>query len=357
MFHNLIQRNSVNLILAALVTVGFASPLAVGATTEWEGDDATTPNDWFDADNWSAGVPDQSDTARWLSDAANGLMVIDGSDAVVGTMDPRSGAPSPLVFTSNTGQKLNVRADLAGGARSHYDFDLLLDTQDLGFTFDVTVDISSAGPGTTSFDGGVNLRNRTFDILASSFSDHTVAFTAPVTGDGSVSFEQSGGGSAALGIQMTAANTYDGPTTVTDGSLLLSGSLANSNVTLGGDGDAQMGVLQGDAGNNGTLFYNIEGAGSDQIVVLSDGELDITNLVLDIEELGAGATEPAYIVADYSAGTLTGSAFADVFDLPSGMGIDYNYQGGNQIAIVVPEPATLALLATGSLVIATRRRK
>ncbi|MHB1156155.1 MAG: PEP-CTERM sorting domain-containing protein, partial [Phycisphaerales bacterium] len=85
------------------------------------------------------------------------------------------------------------------------------------------------------------------------------------------------------------------------------------------------------------------------------GVLDITNATVDFDELVA-VDDPAYVFATY--GSLTGIfAPGNILDLPAGYVIDYNYQGGNQIALVIPEPATLGLLALGGMMIATRRSK
>ena len=71
--------------------------------------------------------------------------------------------------------------------------------------------------------------------------------------------------------------------------------------------------------------------------------------------LGSPLDDPAYVFASY--GSLTGSQFASVVDLPSGYQIDYAYQGNSIALIPVPEPATLALAAiSGGLALALRRR-
>jgi autotransporter-associated beta strand protein len=103
----------------------------------------------------------------------------------------------------------------------------------------------------------------------------------------------------------------------------------------------------------------------DKLVVA--GDLDISGASLDFDNLTAAALNGgSHIIAAY--GSLTGATFASVADLPAGYSLNYNYLGGNQIALVssgsglasatgVPEPTALWLLSTvigGAL--AVRRR-
>jgi hypothetical protein len=141
-------------------------------------------------------------------------------------------------------------------------------------------------------------------------------------------------------VNLAGESVFAGSTTTNNtgnlGDLLvnLDGSLSNSNLTIGAGTEFA---------GSGTLFYNIEGANSDLITV--NGTFDISGLTLDFDLSGLGATESSYLIADYSAGTLVGSTFLDIVDLPSGFSIDYNLGGASQIGIVIPEPSSFALLA------------
>ena len=66
---------------------------------------------------------------------------------------------------------------------------------------------------------------------------------------------------------------------------------------------------------------------------LVTGALDITNAVVDFDNLGTGVLNGSpKIFASY--GSLTGAVFANVVDLPTDYTIDYNYLGTKQIALI-----------------------
>lgn len=146
-----------------------------------------------------------------------------------------------------------------------------------------------------------------------------------------------GGGAtgATTTVNLNGTITTDGPTSIeidpdNDDELLygngvvnLNGSLSNANITLG-----EQNTLQG----SGTINFNINGGDYDSINV--DGTLDISGLTIDFNQTGDGATLGIYILADYSAGALTGASFDTVTDLPSGYAINYDYEGLSQIALV-----------------------
>ena len=84
------------------------------------------------------------------------------------------------------------------------------------------------------------------------------------------------------------------------------------------------------------------------------GTLDITAATVNFVTLST-LDDPVYVFASYRG--LNGTQFAAVSNLPSGYQIDYNYGGQNQVAVtVIPEPATLGLLAGAALLLWLRRR-
>jgi len=131
-----------------------------------------------------------------------------------------------------------------------------------------------------------------------------------------------------------------------------------------GAGAAAVGDLRGngtiDASGSGgievtgTWLVEVDGsgAGSADMIAIT-GALDITGATIDFDEVVA-VDDLAYIFASYT--TLSGPFAAEV-DVPFGYYIDYNYLGGSQIALVVPEPGTMALLGLGGAVILIRRRR
>ncbi|MCF7837184.1 MAG: PEP-CTERM sorting domain-containing protein [Candidatus Marinimicrobia bacterium] len=157
-------------------------------------------------------------------------------------------------------------------------------------------------------------------------------------------------------LYLTATNTYGGAATIAgrvntsvtnEFRVVLSGSLANSKITL-----ENAGVLQGlDADNRGLLNFNIAGDTADRIDIYTDSRLELADLNLKLNLSGL-QTQTEYVLADYSfGGQYTGTAFASVTGLDEGWSIEYAGTATNPdaIVLVIPEPGTLGLLALGAL--------
>jgi len=177
-------------------------------------------------------------------------------------------------------------------------------------------------------------------------------------------------------LNLAGANTYAGPTVVSNGTLAVNGTHLGGGAytvaggALGGTGliDAAIHVLAGGVvtpGNPiGTLtvsnsfdldgvlrieLANAAGPGaglSDMLDV--NGFFDITNGTLQFVFSGS-MTNDFYVFAQYDS--ISGDPFLGVQNLPTGYAIDYAF-GGNQIALVIPEPSTVALLAVGLALVA-----
>lgn len=219
--------------------------------------------------------------------------------------------------------------------------------------------------------GGSGTRNLTLGNgdASGSFSG-TISFTG-----GSSTVNKVGSGTQILGGNVTTA----GAGFVSGGALLINGTwssglTASTGGTIGGTGTISgavtinansflapgasiesLGVAS--AAINGTLITeydgNASGLGTIDLLQVTN-VLDITNATVDFNMFGIALDDASYIFATY--GSLTGTTFANVVDLPSGYEINYAF-GGNNIALVaVPEPAAALLGAFGLLGLLRRRR-
>ena len=127
-------------------------------------------------------------------------------------------------------------------------------------------------------------------------------------------------------LTLSNTNTYTGPTIVGDNtnavSLNLTGSLANSNITI--DSHASL-------TGTGTLNWNLTNDTGD--LITADGGLTVSGLHLDVHVSGT-QSQPQYVVANYTAGTLIGSSFASVTGLPAGWSINYGVLHPSEIVLV-----------------------
>lgn len=192
---------------------------------------------------------------------------------------------------------------------------------------------------------------------------------------GNLSLVKTGSGT----LDLSSDNTYSGPTVISNGVLAMNGThigggqyTIHGGATLRGTGIIEAAVLSltngtvapgnsigtltfhGDAELDGILQIELDGAGlgfSDVLVVT--GALDISQTILDFNVLGA-LDDGAYIFATY--GSLAGAEFASIQDLPSGYGVVYGY-GGNNIALVIPEPPAFVLSALGLFLVAASLRR
>jgi len=191
-----------------------------------------------------------------------------------------------------------------------------------------------------------------------------------------VSLVKGGAGTLNLG----GLNSYVGTTLVSNGTLAVNGT------HLGGDAYTIAGGILSGTGLIGSAVHVLAGgavAPGNAIGMLSiDNSVDLDG-VLQIELANTGGpaglgdildvngffditngtvqfvysdalTNDFYIFSQYDS--ITAGQFLDVLNLPSGYMIDYAFNG-NQIALVIPEPSTWALLLVGLVLTIARRRR
>ncbi len=229
----------------------------------------------------------------------------------------------------------------------------------------------NAASGDLSIGGAVN--NNGYALTATGSANTTLA--GAISGAGPLI--KTGAGI----LIVLGNNSYSGATTVAAGTLRLDGIHSGGDrytvspgARLGGGGStiapvtvdagafldpALGGILGvGSATLNGTLDISIDESTAGVVSELNDADvLDISSATSTIDfHVFGSLSQSAYVFANY--GSLIGSSFASVLDVPSGYTIDYSYQGQQEIALVaVPEPTSFALAALGIAgLLATARR-
>ncbi len=196
----------------------------------------------------------------------------------------------------------------------------------------------------------------TFDVAPGSDANSDLTIASVIANDGSVLKT----GSGRLTFEDTIisgipyGNIYNGTTTVSNGTLLVNGNQStadgavsvNGTSTLGGIGTvggavtvgagatiapgASIGTLTVDDNVtlDGAYACEVNGTGKDLLAVT--GDLDVDGATLAVSPLGAGLTQPSYVIATYT-GSLTGT-FTVSPALPAGYTVDYTTTG--QIKLV-----------------------
>ncbi len=228
--------------------------------------------------------------------------------------------------------------------------------------------LSTSMPMTLGTGGGATFDTPRFEVSL---------LSGPLSGSGGLTVVDSGT------LTLAASNTYTGPTTINQGTLLVNASLAspvtvNSGGTLGGTGNLTSGTVSAGGaiapGNSlGTLTF------SGGLVLASGADLDYdldlpgTSSMISCSSLTLGGQQFSNFAFPYTAnfapGTYylieSGSAPGGTLGTSTSGTIDgYSatlfVQGSNLMLNVVPEPGTFALLAAGALGLlgyAWRKRK
>jgi autotransporter-associated beta strand protein len=211
---------------------------------------------------------------------------------------------------------------------------------------------------TLTFLGTENLDLGTGAVTLTSADSNLEIVAKQLSIGGAISGAQGLIKSGAGTLILSGANAFTGATTVSAGILVLNTALGggtisgsptiqvNNGATLdvsnhaGGFGLGQTApqILKGDGSVLGSVGFvagsalavDYNGSAIDSLAI--SGDLNITNATVDFNGLGGSLTAGAHVFASY--GSLTGSSFANIVDLPTGFTIDYNYLGGNQMALV-----------------------
>jgi hypothetical protein len=175
-----------------------------------------------------------------------------------------------------------------------------------------------------------------------SSNSNTYSGTTTIGGGGGI-----GGATAAndrITLLVNGTHTGGGDYTVHGAATLGGTGSTTSNVIVNTGGTVNPGASVGtltvgtatflsDFVTPGRLLIEYDGDSDtiDKLVVT--GALNITDALLDFDNLGVGVLNGSpKIFASY--GSLTGTQFASVVDLPADYTIDYNYLNGKQIALV-----------------------
>lgn len=204
----------------------------------------------------------------------------------------------------------------------------------------LTIHKLAGGAGTSEFkfDGGTLIAGssnndfltvNTATVSANGGTIHTNGFditvNQPFSGNGGLI--KTGAGT----LTLNGASTHAGATVVSQGTLggaaSLPGGLQVNAAAAVNPGNSAGTMNAGATTIAGTYVCEIDGAAADRLNVA--GALNVAGGTLDFDVLSSPA-EPVYIIASYQS--LVGT-FA-VVDLPAGYSVNYNYLGGNQIALV-----------------------
>jgi autotransporter-associated beta strand protein len=224
--------------------------------------------------------------------------------------------------------------------------------------------INSDADGVLTLSGGIT----TFYVADVTFggAGNTTVETAAITGAGRLTKDGTGK------LTLSATNTYTGATTVSAGTLFVTGALSNSAVTVEAAGTVGSNGAAGTLGNGLTIAAggNLDltgatlGANSTNILGLTGGPLTLGNLAFT-DLIGwdyAGAADGTYELIDGSVTASFGStAFLDTataFDFMNGKAgyFTSSSNGLNAVIFTVPEPSSALLGAIGLLALLRRRR-
>ena len=172
----------------------------------------------------------------------------------------------------------------------------------------------------------------------------SVAINNAISGTGGFIINSSTGtGTVTFG----GASTYTGPTKVGSGTFALgaAGSIASSSgVEIATGAIFNTAAQSFTMGAGQTLTFDLDGSGAGSSGLFQAAALNIGSGSVSFSVTGSALNDASYVLVNYTS--IAGATFGTVNNLPAGYTLDYNYLGGNQIALVaVPEPSTFAAIA------------
>ena len=289
----------------------------------------------------------------------NGAATVQNAPATLGS--------GVLGVTSSSSESDAVRIDVTGNTWS---------LARINFNGYLRTGVSNALPAAAGIDFGWStdaFSNGTLDLAGTSQtvaylrqtpSFPTVNGNQNITGGGTLTIDTAAGdydyrgritdGATATSIVKTGVGTqifrnnsgtatsYTGTTDIQGGTLQLAAadSISTSGgIRIGAGAELDTVLLGSFALGSQQLTFQLDPAGGGSAGLLDAVGLDVSLASLAFDPAGT-LDDDAYVLANYTS--LTGT-FASA-SLPTGYTLDYDYQGGNQIAlVVVPEPGQLLL--------------
>lgn len=254
-------------VLAALVFI----PAAAGAQTVWTG----ATGSWFDAGNWSAGVPDASADAR-VDNA--GTCTIDAAGAVAHSVLLGFDAADTGTLAAGSGATLDVAADLAVGYGGSGAFNIGggAVVNDYSGEIGYTIQSDGGARGDAVVDGAGSQWNHAFELyvgygvgtlsISNGASVHNVygylGYFAESPGHSSGTATVDGAGSIWTNdADLHIGDAGTGIVTVSNGGALVNGE-GNLGYGFGSDGTATITGAQSSWTTNGFLYVGNDGDGT-----------------------------------------------------------------------------------------------